>query len=259
LGSRANLYYLSDKHIIIFGYPKSGTHWITQLTTDLVDGTNCKNWGFNMNRPKSPSGFYCHKSHHLFEELQNASIESIYKVIQVVRDPRDIVISGSYFFRFTFPKLAKALLFLPFNKALYRHIEGLLNQFMSSKDKRWEMIKAVLFGNESVSPWCKNSWYTQNKSYQREGVLTIRYEDMQSEPEKQCETILEFLDLNYTKERIQKALLKNEFNNNKKRYKGSYPLFRKGSFGYWKNELTKNEKALFKSSIKKELAQYGYE
>ncbi len=249
---------MRDKHIIIFGYPKSGTHWITQLTTDLVNGSNCNNWGFDMNRPESPSGFYCHKSHHLFEELKNASAEPIYKVIQVVRDPRDIVISGSYFFRFTFPRLAKALLFLPFNNALYRHTEGFINKLMSTKQKRFEMIKAVLFGNESVSAWCKNSWYVQNTSYQNKKALTIRYEDMQSDGPNQCKSILEFIGLNYSEEIIRKALEKNEFSNNKKKYKGSYPLFRKGSFGYWKTELTTNEQILFKSNISKELAEYGY-
>lgn len=249
---------MRDKHIIIFGYPKSGTHWITQLTTDLVNGSNCNNWGFDMNRPESPSGFYCHKSHHLFEELKNASAEPIYKVIQVVRDPRDIVISGSFFFRFTFPRLAKALLFLPFNNALHRHTEGFINKLMSTKQKRFEMTKAVLFGNESVSAWCKNSWYVQNTSYQNKKVLTIRYEDMQSDGPNQCKSILEFIGLNYSEEIIRKALEKNEFSNNKKKYKGSYPLFRKGSFGYWKTELTTNEQVLFKSNISKELAEYGY-
>ncbi len=98
------------KNIIIVGYPKSGTTWLSRLVAELVSCPLQGDWGFeDLNAPykegqNRTSEFQVFKSHHTFQEIKSASNLDIHKIIYIIRDPRDVVISGVHYFNFL-PKL----------------------------------------------------------------------------------------------------------------------------------------------------------
>jgi hypothetical protein len=91
--------------VIIVGYPKSGNTWVTRLVAELI---GCPVVGFldyddqpeiareGLNRR---SDYQCFKSHHQLHELCDIDTNTK-KIIYVVRDPRDVCISGAHYFHF---------------------------------------------------------------------------------------------------------------------------------------------------------------
>ena len=95
-----------NKNILIVGYPKSGTNWLSRLVAEVLQCNFNGDWGFDTKNASrlifenTNSEYQVFKSHHFFSDIKTASKEPIYKIIYIVRDPRDIVISGTYFFNF---------------------------------------------------------------------------------------------------------------------------------------------------------------
>ncbi|HMB99984.1 MAG TPA: sulfotransferase domain-containing protein, partial [Flavobacteriaceae bacterium] len=125
------------KNIVIVGYPKSGTTWIARLVAELVECPLEGAWGFESvttayeEGRKRTSDFICYKSHHTFNEIYSVK-KGIYKIIYVVRDPRDIVISSLYYFNISNPTLKKIV---PFASS-YKLFDKIVNMFLSLKSKK---------------------------------------------------------------------------------------------------------------------------
>jgi len=78
----------SKINVIVNGYPKSGTTWLTKLVGDLLTAGT-----------ERVSTYACYKSHHNYDELVDQFNDKT-KLIYIIRDPRDIVVSGAYHFSF---------------------------------------------------------------------------------------------------------------------------------------------------------------
>ena len=187
------------KNIIIVGYPKSGNTWITRLIAELVDCPVVGFWKSNhkelaVEGKKRNSDFSCFKSHHQLNEL-GVKIDNIQThVIYVIRDPRDIVISGADYFKCDrFHKLAQLFTINPkvqsfYYKTIYKIIN--LENWRINK-----MIGAVLYGDRLVDYWCRIPWKNHYIPYSACNVLFIKYEDMLSSPMNECRNILNYLNL----------------------------------------------------------------
>lgn len=238
------------KNILIVGYPKSGTNWLSRLVAEVLQCDFLGDWGFDtlnasrIERNNNASEFQVYKSHHTNDEIKNASKKEIYKIIYIVRDPRDIVISGAHFF--SFPS--------PINSFL-RKVR--LTQFikpLSMEKRKKEMIKAVLFGNKIITPWLEVPWVKHYQEYLQKEVLFIKYEDLLKNPENEIENILNFLDLAINPEHIKESIYNQSFDKRQKEvleqdHTNLIKLVRKGETGYWKNEFTEDEKKLFKNNL----------
>ena len=94
------------KKIIIAGYPKSGNTWLTRLVANLVDCPVAGFWGSDHDEIASEgasrmSEFECYKAHQTYEDLiQCSDWSGDCSVIYIIRDPRDVALSGANFFRF---------------------------------------------------------------------------------------------------------------------------------------------------------------
>lgn len=257
---------MKKKNIIVVGYPKSGTNWLGGLIADLVEGTYMGNWGFSAKGDISQgsqghSGFQIYKSHHSFNDLFNASHHKIDAIIYLIRDPRDISISGLNYFSFSHPLLhwIKKLGFHNSYRKLRTVYSGMLNERMKKK----KMIHAVIYGNEKISFWLKIPWEMHYNSYVNKDILFIKYENVLDFPERECKIIVNHLNLIKTDDHIKGCVESNEFIKRKNEAHRTNniqhkKLLRKGSYGYWKEEFSAKEVLLFKNSLKSDPDFYEF-
>ena len=253
---------MAKRNIVIIGYPKSGTTWLSRLVAELVSCPLQGDWGFDEIKALYKEGtdrdsdYRVYKSHHSFNELEMASSLNIYKSIYIIRDPRDVVVSGLYYFRFL-PKLLaikKGITLNPVLKKTY-------NKLVSKKEKKRQMIQAVLHGNNNLNPWLKLSWNNHYLPYHNKKLLFIKFEDLIDSPETECKKILAYLGVNSCEDHIKKSIIKQSFQERKKNNSNKKQLnkiLRKGIYGNWKKELTKTEISLFREKLKDENNYYTF-
>lgn len=255
--------------IIIVGYPKSGNTWITRLTAQLL---NCPVNGFLYEKHNNEiateglnrdSEYECFKSHHQYFELAREDIENA-KIIYVIRDPRDIFLSGiNYFYNYK--------IFDPWNfkNAQIRYLTTIINSLfkkgIGSYLMKKRMIKAVLKGNEKVHHWCRVSWESHLIPYMNKGnVLKVKYEDVLASPIIESKKILAFIGESKNLREIEKAVelqsfdfVKNKFSRDGELYKAAF--LREGSSNQWKKKLSKEVNNMFLRHISEEINYLGYE
>jgi hypothetical protein len=246
---------MSKKNIIIVGYPKSGTTWFSRLVAELVSCPLQGDWGFEeLDAPykeglERKSEFQVYKSHHTFNEIEKVSKLDIYKIIYIIRDPRDVVISGIHYFSFL-PKLLAEK-----NVEINNILKITYNAIVSKKEKKRQMIEAILNGNTTINSWFKNSWSSHYLSYKNKDVLILKYEDMLKYSDLESHKILNYLGIEKDDEHIKNSIKNQSFQKRKqldKNKKDTHQkkILRKGKIGEWKKDFTEKEKNLFKNKLK---------
>lgn len=243
---------MPKKNIVIVGYPKSGTTWLSRLMAELIECPLVGDWGFNEIQALYKEGeerdanYQCFKSHHTFDQLTQVADDPIFKVIYIVRDPRDIVISGMHYFNFS--SRTKNIL-----KKLKK---GANSRFkFSEENKKKRMIHAVLKGDKKVNQWLEHSWKFHLNDYKKKAVLLVKYEDLLNNPQQVCDTILNYIEVKKKSAHILESINKQSF---EKRKSASKPkdhpmlkkIIRKGGQGYWKTQFSEKEKVLFNDYLK---------
>ncbi len=244
---------MTKKNIIVTGYPKSGTTWASRLIAELAACPLQGDWGFEHIEALYEEGKYrdspydCYKTHYTYDTIFSKSPKEVYKIIHIIRDPRDVVISGSHYFTFT-NLLQKGM------KKIGLSLDSASFFSVSQKKKKEKMIQAVLHGDSKVNHWLSLSWKEHTEAFKDKEVLTITYEDLLTNPQEECAKIAAYLQLDIDISYIDQCIQKQSFEKKKKEMPHTKDvhfkkLLRQGKQGYWKEEFTSKEKSIFKEYL----------
>ncbi len=181
-----------DDDVFIVSYPKSGNTWVRFLVANLLTKSNQKVDLSNIE--KLVPDIYLHniyyfhkyrsprylKSHECFDP-------SYKKVIYIVRDPRDIVIS---YWRFQIKKR-----FIPKDYPLEKFVEGFVIGEIGGAFGTWGKHVGSWLGARENDP----------------DFLLVRYEDLLSNPQKEVEEIASHLNLSPSPDEILRTIEQSTF------------------------------------------------
>ena len=248
---------MAKRRILVVGYPKSGNTWLTRLTAELLGAPVKGFW----NAPPE------HREIAVEGEMRVADTE-VYKghqrcsairahvgfddVIYVVRDVRDVAVSGAHYFSFRPRSLAKRV------AECAQRIRG------RERRRVPDMLRVLAYGDAGVSEWCERPWNEHVDEYLDAGVFLVRYEDMLAAPERECHRLLAHLGVERSTARIRGAIAAQSFASAKRRFVERADLaraafLRQGRAGTWRATLTPDEHALCVERFGATLERLGYE
>uniref|UniRef100_A0A3P9BBU4 Sulfotransferase n=1 Tax=Maylandia zebra TaxID=106582 RepID=A0A3P9BBU4_9CICH len=242
-----------DDDVLAVTYPKSGTIWMQEILPLVLNGGDLTpihtipNWervpwleekqlARVVDKLASPRALVSHFPYNL---MPPSFCTSKAKVIYVMRNPKDIMVSSYYFHQM----------------AGFLEDPGTYDEFM---DKFLE--GKVMFGK----------WTDHMKSWRNselgDRIMYITYEEMAQDLPAALRRISDFLGCNLTEEVIQKVAehcsFKSMQNNNMSNFSlipkvyldhDKSPFLRKGIAGDWKNHFSSEQLTRFTSVISKEL------
>lgn len=221
--------------VLIVGYPKSGTTFISRLVANLLNAPLKGYWNSEHNEIATTgldrqSDFECYKGHQSYEELKGNMPDHL---IYVVRDPRAVCASAAHYFE-------KSL--IPAKDPLSKIGNKLYSVTKGRKLSYKSAMNAILEGDSSVDQHMRLAWRTHLHPYLTQRVYTISYEDAVNEPYAVCVHLLHHLNIERSESEINKAIEQSSFDAMRSEFKadgnkeGLY-LMRKGSTDSWRTEL----------------------
>jgi hypothetical protein len=258
------------RNVVIVGYPKSGTTWITRLVADLIGAPVAGFWGalpghheIAQEGEDRQSPCRCFKGHHQLAELKLDAATDATRVIYVVRDPRDITISGASYFRGVREPRGAA------GAALrrYRRVRRVYHRFsralVTERFRIGRMMDAVLYGAPEVHNWCRIPWKAHYPPYLEQGVLCVRYEDMLDDPVAGSHRILSYLGVEARSPEVRAAVDRQSFDRRRAGFladgrAADAAFLRAGKYGQWRQKLTADEKDRFLGELADQLDSFAY-
>jgi hypothetical protein len=205
------------RRLLVVGYPKSGNTWLTRLTAELLGAPVKGFWKEPHNKEIAVEGegrvsdIEVFKGHHSYGAMRRGF--NLADVVYIVRDVRDVAISGANYFSFRPPSW--------FGKVRYTAARRLLP---NARKEMWDsirlcsMILTLADGNREVNPWCANAWDEHIYAYIDAGACVIRYEDLLTAPERECRRLLAHFGVERSAAQIQSAIANQSFQAAKARF-----------------------------------------
>lgn len=234
--------------VFLVTYPKSGTIWLSFLVANVLKSDPLEQLNLQSLLKYVPdiNEAYFHRGSLVnYEAHQDPRVFSLHapydsafsKVVYVVRDPRDVMVSYWHFRRLTEPE---------FHLSLREFIET---------DYHWPCR-----WDEHVSGWIVK--------HNHPNLLAVRYEDMRENTVRELSRIIEFCGLSYTERKIENAVDASGFGNMQQLEKqfgvhgvvgvrnGSF--VRRGQIGGWRNELDESCLRFIESKYYSVMDRFGY-
>ncbi len=203
------------------------------------------------NKTERISSYGCFKSHMSYEVYKQQL--GIYKAIYLIRDPRDIVVSGTYFFKDSSKR-----------KIILRILRRLLPFLTLKSNMKARMTEAILNGDRRLNPAMGMPWNQHIRPYlQDPDILCIQYEYIFHNPIEACQRILEHIGQTRSQADIETAIEAQNIQSMKTDYELSgnqlgTKLVRKGGTGHWKLELEQNQIDRIQDKLGKEMQKLAY-
>jgi len=258
----------NKENIYVVGFPKSGNTWLARLiaevtnsTIDVKDESDVIN---NVDNKEQRKGKY--KIHKLHDSTNSEKILESNKVVYIVRDVRDVLISGFFFNNPQFnEEQVKNNWFIKkyFNyeiKKLNNIWQGnLFTNILVSINILISKIKGADYPYGYVGSWSEHINIWSNHS----NTIAVKYEDMLIDTHKELQRIAEFLNLDIDDDTLRKAIANQSFKNKKKKFleEGddiNAKFMRSGKSGKWKDFLDDEVIRLIESKHKSMMNKYEY-
>ena len=243
--------------VFTVSYPKSGNTWTRFLIGNLIypDGVDFSNiderlpdpWDLSKRHLKKLPRPRVLKSHQWFDARYG-------RVICIVRDPRDVVLSE---YHFDVKRMAIEEGF-PIERFVTRCVAGEINHEFGS----W---------GENIGSWLA-ARQNSKKFQSGENFLLLRYEDMLADPVRELRKVALFLGIEPAQDRLAKAVERSSADEMRKMEKLQAhlwtstkdtrldkPFIRTAKSGGWRNELPKSCVAEIESAWGRLMTELGYE
>ncbi len=254
---------MQKRQILVLGYPKSGTTWVTRLTAELLGAPVKGFWGEAANDEIAIegaariSGFEIFKGHHTYDAIRDQV--SLRDVVYVARDVRDVAVSGACYFAFR-PRRPLARLAV----SLRKRLTGAAGETRENARRLREMLRIVSEGDVWPSAWCAQPWDRHVADFLRARAFVIRYEDLLAAPERECARLLRHLGVVRSRGQVLDAILTQSFVSAKRRFLATGKVrharfLREGRSGEWAQRLSPEQSAFCAERFGPVLARLGYE
>ncbi|XP_012787990.2 sulfotransferase 2A1-like [Sorex araneus] len=228
----------TDEDVLLLTYPKSGTHWMVEILS-LIHCKGDPKWiqsvpiwdrlpwieterGFKLLKDEKGPRFM--RSHLPIQFLPKSFFNAKVKVIYVIRNPRDVIVSGHLFW--------KGITYVQEAESMEQYFD-------------WFLEGNVLYG----------SWFDHTHGWMplrdRENFLLLSYEELKRDTKRIIQKICQFLGMELGPEALDSVLENSSFEAMKRNKMSNYslldgitfdlkisPMMRKGVAGDWKNHLT---------------------
>jgi hypothetical protein len=232
--------YRWPQDIYIAGYPKSGNTWMQQLISGLIFGIDTELLPDRLSQDLIPDIQYKknYKRYLDFAVFKTHVLPSptMQRVIHLVRDGRDVMLS--YY-------------------AMHRNAG------------RNVSLEEMIVRGRNLTP---AKWYVHTRKWldnpYSADMITVRYEDLLSDPKQSLNKIADFMKINRTQEQIEKIVSGCRFEKMQEKeqtyglenpnWPKSSKFFRKGSAGSYRDELDDTLKQYFETEAHDCLVRLGY-
>ena len=245
--------------LLIAGFPKSGTTWVTNFVTRLP-GYNLRQFSGDPevirhhNLPDEAFKWFSKSAYsilktHINPNKRNLSIlkkANVKKILIMYRDPRDVVVSNYYHVLKSNPWKKTDKFYLDYKNV--SKLEGLSHSL--------DMVV------ESFSPWI-NGWFDVAKNTKFIDFYFLSYEELLDNKEDTFANLMQFFGVNMTEVKIKNILKKISkrrkfFNPRRLNFYGYKSTFRRGEIGSWESEFDDSLKLIANKNLNQILIQLGY-
>ncbi|XP_073913954.1 sulfotransferase 2A1-like [Castor canadensis] len=243
---------VKDEDIVTLSYPKSGTNWLVEILC-LIHTKGDPKWIQSMpiwdRAPwlEAENGFMSLQgmegprlitSHLPFQLFPRSFSSSKAKVIYIIRNPRDVSVSGYFFWeKMNICKIAKS----------------------------WdEYFEWFIQGNVPYGSWFEHihGWMSMRE---RKNFLVLSYEELKKDTRGTIEKICKFLRKKLEPEELDLVLKYSSFDAMKENKMSNFSLFlrndstillRKGVTGDWKNHFSEAQVEAFNKTFREKMAGF---
>ena len=257
------------KRVIICGYPKSGNTWLTRLTAEIIGCPVAGFWCEPFNQEIAiegldrPADYLCFKAHHSLDQIKQTLTyyaNGSEKIIYVIRDPRDVIVSASYHLSLgqvpQYEKIHQLMSLFPTSFRIYQRL------FHTQRYKLDALTRIVLDGRQNLG-WLGISWQDHVVGYLNSNVLVIQYEALQADPMAEAKRICTYLNISRSDNELREAIQNQSFNRKKKWFLDTHQFrkaqfLRQGTSGAWTAVLTEKNIKMIDERIGNFLGDLGY-